>query len=302
LVSRAFSDHIGVLEPFHFAVTRKQALKELEHFIVHILPDFGTYQDAMVIGEPYMYHSLLSTYLNAGLLYPLEVIEAAEAAFRAQKAPLTAVEGFIRQILGWREYVRGLYWYHMPEYANLNVLDAHEPMPEFYWNADTKMTCVKSAVKDTIEHSYSHHIQRLMITGNFALLAGLEVKAVHEWYLAVYADAYEWVEMPNTLGMALYADGGILASKPYAASAAYINKMSHFCKACHYRPEVSVGEGACPFNALYWDFMARHEDKFRTNPRMGFVYPTWAKMGEAKQNTLRAQAAQHLDSMRKGKL
>lgn len=228
LVKRCFPEGYGKLEPFHFAVTRRQALRELDHFIEHILPGFGDYQDAMVAGEPYLRHSLLAAYINAGLLYPLEVCRKAEAAYRATSVPLNAAEGFIRQILGWREYVRGVYWRFMPGYTERNELDAREPLPWFYWSGETRMSCMREALQHTYDHAYSHHIQRLMITGNFALLAGLEPKAVHEWYLAVYADAYEWVEAPNTLGMALYADGGLLASKPYAASGNYIRRMSNF--------------------------------------------------------------------------
>ncbi|BEV10633.1 cryptochrome/photolyase family protein [Asticcacaulis sp. DW145] len=302
LVARAFPDNPGQLEPFHFAVTRAQALKELEHFVAHILPQFGTWQDAMLGREPYMYHSLLSAYINAGLLYPLEVCQAAERAYREDGAPLNAVEGFIRQVLGWREYVRGLYWHFMPDYGAMNALEAHEDLPWFYWSGDTQMNCVRTAVAHTLEHAYSHHIQRLMITGNFALLAGIEPRQVHEWYLAVYADAYEWVELPNTLGMALHADGGIMASKPYAASGAYIARMSDYCKDCHYKVDVPVGEKACPFNALYWDFMARHEERFRKNPRLSYVYANWARMGEDKQMALRTQAQAHLQAMREGRL
>jgi deoxyribodipyrimidine photolyase-related protein len=302
LVRRRFPDGYGRLEPFHFAVTRRQALKELDHFIAHILPGFGDHQDAMVRGEPYLRHSLLSAYLNAGLLYPLEICRRAEAAWRAGAAPLNAVEGFVRQVLGWREFVRGIYWRFMPGYLERNELDAHEPLPWLYWSGETAMACMGEALAHTRDHAYSHHIQRLMITGNFALLAGLDPKAVHEWYLAVYADAYEWVEAPNTLGMALHADGGLLASKPYAASGAYIRRMSNYCGGCAYDPTVSVGPGACPFNALYWDFMARHRERFSRNARMPYVYSTWDKMGEAKQAALREQAEQHLIAMRAGRL
>ncbi|MFZ4542161.1 MAG: cryptochrome/photolyase family protein, partial [Rickettsiales bacterium] len=250
LVKERFSDHFGTLEPFHYAVTRAQALIELEHFITHLLPNFGDYQDAMVAGEPYLYHSLISSYLNAGLLLPLEICQKAEAAYRVGKAPLNAVEGFIRQILGWREYIRGIYWQFMPEYGERNTLNATRPLPDFYWGANTHMFCVEESVRHTRDHAYSHHIQRLMITGNFALLAGLDVKAVQEWYLAVYSDAYEWVEMPNTLGMALFGDGGVVASKPYAASGKYIHRMSNYCEQCKYDPDEMTGEKACPFNAL----------------------------------------------------
>lgn len=302
LVEARFGHHFGQLRPFHFAVTRKQARLEAEHFITHLLPQFGDYQDAMVACEAYLNHSLLSSYLNAGLLLPLELCQMAEAAYHAGTAPLNAVEGFIRQILGWREYVRGIYWHLMPQYASLNYLNATRKLPDFYWGGKTEMFCMAEAVRHTVEHAYSHHIQRLMVTGNFALLAGLDVQQVQEWYLAVYADAYEWVEMPNTLGMALFGDGGIMASKPYAASGKYIHKMSNFCQHCRYDPEVTIGENACPFNALYWDFLARHEDKLRGNQRMPYVYATWEKFGTEKQQAIRTQAALHLEKMEGGTL
>ncbi len=302
LVRRRFPDGYGALEPFHFAVTRRQALRELDHFIAHILPGFGDHQDAMLTGEPWLHHSLLAPYINAGLLYPLEVCRAAEAAWQQGLAPINAVEGFIRQILGWREYVRGVYWRHMPAYRDRNELAAHEPLPWFYWTGQTRMACLREVLAHTHDHAYSHHIQRLMITGNFALLAGLDPIAVHEWYLAVYADAYEWVELPNTLGMALHADGGLLASKPYAASGNYIRRMSNFCTGCAYDPTVAVGPRACPFNALYWDFLARHRPRFATNMRMPYVYATWDKMGEPKQSALRTQAAAHMAALREGTL
>lgn len=302
LVRRRFPDGYGRLEPFHFAVTRRQALRELDHFIAHILPSFGDYQDAMMAGEPYLRHSLLSAYINAGLLYPMEVCRKAETAYTEDRAPLNAVEGFIRQILGWREYVRGVYWRFMPGYVDRNELGATDPLPWFYWSGETQMACMREVLAHTFDHAYSHHIQRLMITGNFALLAGIDPKAVHEWYLAVYADAYEWVELPNTLGMALHADGGIMGSKPYAASGNYIRRMSNFCEACVYDPTVAVGERACPFNALYWDFLARHRERFSVNARMPYVYATWDKMGEHKQSALQEQAQLHLAAMREGRL
>jgi deoxyribodipyrimidine photolyase-related protein len=302
LVKDNFSHHFGTLEPFYYAVTRKQALMELDHFVTHILPNFGDYQDAMVAGEPYLYHSLLSSYLNAGLLLPLEVCQKAEAAYRASKAPLNAVEGFIRQILGWREYIRGIYWHFMPEYGQRNTLNATHPLPDFYWGANTHMFCVAESVRHTRDHAYSHHIQRLMITGNFALLAGLDVKAVQAWYLAVYSDAYEWVEMPNTLGMALFGDGGVVARKPYAASGKYIHRMSNYCQTCRFDPDEMTGETACPFNALYWDFLVRHEQKFRRNQRMPYVFSTWDKFTPEKQKAIRAQAALSLQKMAQGVL
>ena len=302
LVKERFSSHFGTLEPFHYAVTRDQALIELKHFIETLLPHFGDYQDAMVAGAPYLYHSLISSYLNAGLLLPLEICKQAEKAYRDNKAPLNAVEGFIRQILGWREYIRGIYWQFMPEYGNRNSLNATRPLPAFYWGSPTHMFCVAESVSHTREHAYSHHIQRLMITGNFALIAGLDVKQVQEWYLAVYSDAYEWVEMPNTLGMALFGDGGVVASKPYAASGKYIDRMSNYCKNCKYDPNVMTGEKACPFNALYWDFLVRHADIFRSNQRMPYVFSTWDKFSPEKQNAIILQARTTLQRMQEGTL
>lgn len=290
LVAETFPQNFGTLEPFHFAVTREQALKEAAHFIEHCLPFFGDFQDAMLAGEAFLYHSLLSSYLNVGLLLPLEICQMSETAYKENKVPLAAAEGFIRQILGWREYIRGLYWLKMPEYKELNYLNATRPLPEFYWTAKTKMACVSEAVTHTRDHAYSHHIQRLMVTGNFALLAGLSPEAVCEWYLAVYADAFEWVELPNTLGMALFGDGGIVGSKPYAASGKYINRMSNYCKNCAYDPDEIVGETACPFNALYWDFINRHDDKFRKNGRMVYMYATWDKMDSVKKSAILEKA------------
>ena len=302
LVEARFSQHIGVLQPFHFAVTAEQAEMELQQFIDEILPNFGDYQDAMVKGEPYLYHSLISAYLNAGLLLPMDVISRAEAAYRKGRAPLNAVEGFIRQILGWREYVRGIYWTEMPDYARRNHLEADRSLPEFYWSGETKMACMASAISDTIDHAYSHHIQRLMVTGNFALIAGLDPEEVCEWYLAVYADAYEWVELPNTLGMALFGDGGIMASKPYAASGKYIDRMSNFCRDCRYNPKLTTGPNACPFNALYWDFVARNAEILQRNPRMANIHATWRRMDPFKQDAIRKHAASVLSQLDAGDL
>lgn len=302
LVAALFGKNFGDLEPFHFAVTRQQALKEAQHFMAELLPQFGHWQDTMVTGEAYLYHSLLSAYLNAGLLLPLEICRMAEQEYREGRAPLNAVEGFIRQILGWREFIRGMYWLHMPGYATKNHLDAKRPLPGFYWGYETGMHCVREAVTHTREHAYSHHIQRLMVTGNFALLAGIDPDEVDAWYLAVYADAYEWVEMPNTRGMALYADGGMVGSKPYAASGKYIDRMSNYCKGCRYDPNESIGETACPFNALYWDFFARNEAKLKGLPRLPYVYANWEKMGAEKQKALRAQAKVIFQKMGDGTL
>lgn len=288
LVAERFGDHFGDLEPFHYAVTRDDALKALDHFMTERLENFGTYQDAMLQGEPWMFHSHISFYLNCGLLLPHEVIIRAEEAYYNQIAPLNAVEGFIRQILGWREYVRGLYWLKMPDYTRENYLGAQRALPWLYWSGETKMNCLRQCVMETKAHAYAHHIQRLMVLGNFALLAGLDPDEVNEWYLVVYADAYEWVEMPNVSGMILYADGGLLASKPYAASGAYINRMSNYCKNCSYKVAKKNGADACPFNYLYWDFFLRHADVFRTNPRLAHTYRTLGAMDDEKKDAVRA--------------
>jgi deoxyribodipyrimidine photolyase-related protein len=272
LVRREFPDHFGDLEPFGWAVTRSQALQAFDEFIENCLPKFGDYQDAMKQGEPFVFHSALSPYLNVGLLTAREICDRAESEYRAGRAPLNCVEGFIRQILGWREYVRGVYWQHMPRYAAMNALRARRPLPSFYWNGDTDMNCLKQAIGDTQRHAYSHHIQRLMVTGNFALLFGVSPSEISEWYLAVYADAFEWVELPNTLGMSQFADGGLLASKPYAASGAYIDRMSDFCKQCRFDVRQKSGADACPFNYLYWAFLMRNQKRLQANPRLTMAY------------------------------
>lgn len=302
LVEKEFSNHFGQLQPFKFAVTREQALCEANFFIEHCLMYFGDYQDAMRSDEVNLYHSKLSFYLNAGLLLPLELCRMAEEAFERKQAPLNAVEGFIRQILGWREYVRGIYWLLMPQYADRNYLNASKPLPSLFWGKDTQMFCMKEVVRQTQVEAYSHHIQRLMITGNFALLAGLNPKEICEWYLAVYADAYEWVELPNTLGMALYADGGVMASKPYAASGKYIQKMSNFCKSCAYNPGEVVGEKACPFNSLYWNFIDQHQDRLKNNTRLHYAYLNWDKMDHEKKTAILFKATEVLSALDSGKL
>lgn len=282
LVADRFSDHFGDLEPFYFAVTRDQALYALDKFIDERLNNFGTYQDAMIQNEPWMYHSHISFYMNSGLLSPLECIEKAQKAFLDNQAPLNAVEGFIRQILGWREYVRGIYWMKMPEYENENYLEANRKLPDFFWSGKTQMNCLRQCITETKENAYAHHIQRLMITGNFSLIAGLSPVEVNEWYLIVYADAYQWVELPNVTGMILFADGGLLASKPYSASGAYINRMSDYCKNCKYSVTKKNGEKACPFNYLYWNFLIENKDKLENNPRLGMPYNTLKKMKDEK--------------------
>jgi len=242
----------------------------------------------------------ISPYLNAGLLSPLEVCEAAQNAYSEGHAPINAVEGFIRQIIGWREYVRGIYFLEGPDYTQRNALDAARDLPAFYWGAETKMRCVSKAIEQTRETAYAHHIQRLMVTGNFALLAGIDPHQVHEWYLEVYADAYEWVEAPNTVGMSQFADGGIIASKPYVSSGAYINRMSDHCKHCHYKVTAKTGQEACPFNLLYWDFLIRHRERFSNNARMGNMYRTWDRMDEERRQTVLSDAADFLDRLDSG--
>lgn len=293
LVARRFPDNFGDLEPFGWAVTRADALRALDHFIDDCLPLFGDYQDAMRTGDPFLYHSVLSPYINAGLLTAREVCAAAEAAYGAGRAPINAVEGFIRQILGWREYVRGIYWLEMPAYAATNVFAADRPLPWFYWSGETDMNCLRQAIGDIARTGYGHHIQRLMVTGLFGLLAGVRPAELQAWYLAVFVDAYDWVELPNVHGMVLHADGGLLGSKPYAASGAYIDRMSDYCAGCRFDPKVKSGPDACPFNPLYWAFLIRNEDRLSANPRMAMPYRNLAKMSdEARAAILRdAEAA-----------
>lgn len=297
MVEAMFPDNIGRTEKFGFAVTREDALKQQAYFLDHALPQFGDYQDAMLTGEPFLWHSILSPYINSGLLDPLDLCREAEARYRNGKVPLNAAEGFIRQIIGWREYVRGIYWLAGPDYVDRNELNATRDLPSFYWTGDTEMHCLSQAIGQTLDLAYAHHIQRLMITGNFALLAGVKPKQVHEWYLAVYTDAYEWVELPNTLGMSQYADGGMLGSKPYAASGAYINRMSDYCGHCRYDVKQRTGPDACPFNALYWDFVARNAGKLRSNPRMAMPYKNWERMAEADKIALLGQAKLFLETL-----
>ena len=249
-------------------MTRAQARQALRDFVRHRLPRFGLRQDAMWTGEPYLYHSRLSAAMNLKLLDPREVIGEAERTWRAGAAPIEAVEGFIRQVLGWREYVRGIYWLRMPAYLEGNALGADRPLPGFYWTGETEMACLREVIEQTLNHGYAHHIQRLMVTGLYALLLGVDPIEVHEWYLAIYVDAVEWVELPNVVGMSQYADGGLMASKPYVATGRYIQRMSDYCRRCRFDPGRAAGEGACPFTTLYWDFLRRHRALLRRNPRM----------------------------------
>jgi deoxyribodipyrimidine photolyase-related protein len=283
LVEARFGENFGSLRPFWFATDRGQARRALAHFISGALSKFGDYQDAMLDSERFLYHAVISMYLNAGLLSWREICEAAVAAYEAGNAPLNAVEGFVRQIIGWREYMRGIYFREGPDYVSRNALGHDRALPDFYWSADTKMRCVARAVEQTRDEAYAHHIQRLMVTGNFALLAGIDPHAVHEWYLAVYADAYEWVEAPNVIGMSQFADGGIVGSKPYISGGNYIRKMSDYCKSCAYDVGEKTGDRSCPFNYLYWAFLHRHRDRFGKNPRMAQMYRTWMRMSDERR-------------------
>jgi deoxyribodipyrimidine photolyase-related protein len=291
LVDQRFADHPGRLDSFAWPVTRAQALQSLQAFIEERLPLFGRYQDAMWPGDAWLYHSHLSAALNLKLLNPREVVAAAEAAHRDGHAPLASVEGFIRQILGWREYVRGVYWTQMPAYLERNVLGAHEDLPAWFWTGATDMACLRDALAQTLEHGYANHIQRLMVTGLYALMLGVEPKQVHAWYLAVYVDAVEWVELPNTLGMSQYADGGVMGSKPYIATGKYIQRMSPHCKACRYDPAQRSGDSACPFTTLYWDFLMRHEATLARNPRMALQVKNVARLTDAQKQAVNDRAA-----------
>jgi len=297
LVEARFGHHFGDLTPFWFGVTRADAEAAFDAFVDRALPRFGDYQDAMLRGEPFLYHAVISQYLNCGLLDPLRVCRRVDAAYRAGSVPLNAAEGFIRQIIGWREYVRGIYWLKMPGYERSNFFSHTRDLPDFYWSGDTEMACVRAAVTQTREQAYAHHIQRLMITGNFALLAGIDPHALHEWYLSVYADAYEWVELPNTVGMSQFADGGLLASKPYAASGAYINRMSNYCASCAFDVKQRTGPRACPFNALYWDFIARNRQQIAGNPRMAQMVRTYDNFAADEKTRIGESAATFLASL-----
>lgn len=297
LVGRRFGNHFGDLDGFGWAVTREGALEALAFFLEAALPRFGDYQDAMKTGEPFLFHAVISPYLNAGLLTAEEVCVAAEREWREGRAPLNAVEGFVRQVIGWREYVRGIYWLEMPRYAQTNALDAQRPLPDFYWTGETDMNCLAQCVADTRTHAYAHHIQRLMVLGNFALIAGIRPAELEEWFLVVYADAYEWVELPNVHGMILFADGGLLASKPYAASGAYIDRMSDYCRGCRYDPKVKEGPKACPFNYLYWHFLIENESRLARNPRIAMPYRTLAKMSPERRAAIEADASAFLGAL-----
>ncbi len=292
LVERKFPDHPGRLESFDWPVTPRQAKRALADFVDNRLARFGDFQDAMWTEQPYLYHSRLSTSLNLKLLDPRDVIQAAVNAYQAERAPLNAVEGFVRQILGWREFVRGVYWLLMPQYLERNTLQASQALPDFYWTGDTDMNCLRQTIGQTLEHGYAHHIQRLMVTGLFSMLLGVDPKQIHEWYLAAYVDAVEWVELPNTLGMSQYADDGVMGSKPYAATGKYIQRMSNYCGGCRYRPEAATGEDACPFTTLYWDFLMRHQRLLAKNQRMSLQVRNVERKSEQERRAIRKRAAE----------
>lgn len=300
LVAARFPAHFGALRPFGWGVTRGDALAALDHFLRHALPTFGDEQDAMLAGDPTLSHALISPYLNLGLLSPMEVCRAVEAEWQAGRAPINAAEGFIRQIIGWREFVRGIWALEGPDYVRRNVLGHKRALPAVYWGEATRMACMGHAVGQTRDMAYAHHIQRLMVTGNFALLAGVDPAQVHEWYLSVYVDAFEWVEAPNTIGMSQFADGGVVGSKPYVSSGAYIDRMSDYCGGCHYRVKEKTGARACPFNLLYWHFLLRHRERFANNPRMAQMYRTWDRMEEGHRRAVLDGAEAFLARMEAG--
>ena len=293
LVDKKFLHHPGSISTFSWPVTRAQAITALTEFIEHRLPFFGQYQDAMWEGEVWLYHSHLSCALNTKLLNPKEVLDKAQEAYLRGHAPIEAVEGFIRQILGWREYVRGIYWAYMPEYIDRNAMHATAKLPAFFWSGKTDMACLRDAIELTLKHGYAHHIQRLMVTGLYALLLGVSPKEVHAWYLGVYVDAVEWVEVPNTIGMSQYADGGLMASKPYIASGKYIDRMSNHCKGCKFNPAESTGEKACPFTTLYWDYLNKHSETLAKNPRMVMQLKNLHRLSAEKLEEISLQAQKH---------
>lgn len=297
LVERHFADHPGRLASFAWPVTRAQAQDALARFVVDRLPAFGRHQDAMWSGEPFLWHSLLSSSLNLKLLDPREVVAAALGAWRVQRLPLASVEGFVRQIIGWREFIRGVYWLHMPALAKSNHFAHSLDLPSWYWTGATAMNCMRQAIGQTLDHGYAHHIQRLMVTGNFALLAGIEPRQVCDWYLAAYVDAVEWAELPNTAGMALFADGGRFTSKPYAASGGYVKRMSNYCRGCRYRPEQRTGSEACPMTALFWNFLDRHTDAFARNPRTTLLARNIERFDAAERSAIRATADRVLTNL-----
>jgi deoxyribodipyrimidine photolyase-related protein len=289
-VEQRYSDHPGSLAHFQWPVTRAQALEALEGFVEHRLATFGIHEDAMWTDTPFGWHSLLSSSLNLKLLNPREVIDAVLIAWKKYDLELATVEGFIRQILGWREFVRGMYYLDMPQMALDNFYEHQNALPAWYWTGKTNMRCMQEAIGQTLQFGYAHHIQRLMVTGNFALLAEVLPKEVCDWYLAIYIDAIEWVELPNTAGMALFASGGRFTSKPYIASGAYIKRMSNYCDTCQYKPDIRFGEGACPVTNLYWNFLIKHRTQFEASPRTRLMTANLSRISEADQQSIQVHA------------
>ena len=292
MVQERFGSHPGSVTAFDWPLTAAEAQSTLDDFIAHRLPEFGRWQDAMWTGEPWLYHSRLSAVLNLKLLHPRTVLDATENAYRSGRVPLPAAEGFLRQILGWREYVRGVYWHSMPGYLERNSLGALQPLPRFFWTGDTEFNCLRHSLRQTLDLGYAHHIQRLMVTGLFSLLVGVNPKEVHGWYLAVYVDAVEWVELPNTLGMSQYADGGVMASKPYIATGKYIQRMSNYCQGCRFDPAQATGPKACPFTTLYWDFLVRHKALLAKNPRMSLQVRNLARLSAEQLAAIGREASE----------
>ena len=290
MVERRFPDAPGRLDSFDTPVTADQAQSALDDFLEHRLENFGRYQDAMAVGQPFLYHARLSAALNLHLLDPRAAIEGAVAAYQDGRAPLNSVEGFVRQILGWREYIRGVYWREMPGYADRNALQADLPMPAFFWTGETEMACIRHSVGQLIDHAYAHHIQRLMVLGLFAMLLGVRPYEVHRWHMSMYADAIDWVSLPNVLGMSQYGDGGIVGSKPYAASGNYIDKMSDYCKGCRFNPRKATGDDACPVTTLYWDFLDRNRDRIRGQRHMGYQIANLDRKEAAERQEIRRRS------------
>ena len=296
-VKKHFADHPGTLDDFCWPVTRKAALQSLKQFVEERLQHFGQFQDAMWTDEPFLFHAHVSAALNAKLLNPREVINAALTALNEGRAPIEAVEGFVRQVLGWREFMSGLYWLDMPGMREANHFQHHRKLPAWYWTADTHMNCMKQTITQTLKHGYAHHIQRLMVTGIFGLMAETKPQELEDWYLAVYIDAIDWVELPNVAGMALFANKGRFTSKPYVASGQYIKRMSNYCSGCRYRPELKTGDNACPFSTLYWNFLDKHETMLVSNPRTSLMAKNITRMSNDERAAIRSQAAHTLENL-----
>jgi deoxyribodipyrimidine photolyase-related protein len=294
MVNREFSDHPGDVSKFWLPVEREGALRWLRSFIDERLPQFGTFEDMMAEGEPFLFHSVLSPLLNLGLLTPRECVEAAIKAYNTGKAPLNSVEGYVRQIVGWREFINGVYWLRGPDYKELNSLGASHRLPAFFYDGETTMNCLHHVLSQTVDLGWNHHIQRLMVIGNFCLIAGINPQEALRWYNEMYVDAYDWVMAPNVIGMSLFADGGFMATKPYAATSTYINRMSNYCQHCRFDPAQKTGPEACPFNYLYWHFIDLHGEKFATNPRMRTLVGSWMNRSDSSKEAVRQSAAEFL--------